>query len=103
MSIMVATGKGAMTGVLFKNAEAIEVMKKVDTLVVDKTGTLTLGKPKLVEVSAAPGFEEKEILRLGASLEQGSEHPLGAAIVSGAKEKGVDLGIEAFESVTERG
>jgi P-type Cu+ transporter len=104
MSIMVATGKGAMTGVLFKNAEAIEVMKKVDTLVVDKTGTLTLGKPKLVEVAAAQGFEEGEILRLGASLEQGSEHPLGAAIVGGAKEKGVDLAaVEAFESVTGKG
>ncbi len=104
MSIMVATGKGAMAGVLFKNAEAIEVMKKVDTLVVDKTGTLTLGKPKLVEVSAAPGFEEKEILRLGASLEQGSEHPMGAAIVGGSKERGVDLGaVETFQSVTGRG
>ena len=104
MSIMVATGKGAMAGVLFKNAEAIEVMKKVDTLVVDKTGTLTLGKPKLVEVSAAPGFEEKEILRLAASLEQGSEHPLGAAIVNGAGERGVDLGaVETFQSVTGKG
>jgi P-type Cu+ transporter len=104
MSIMVAMGKGAMAGVLFKNAEAIEVMKKVDTLVVDKTGTLTLGKPKFVEVSAAPGFEEKEILRLGASLEQGSEHPLGAAIVSGAGERGLKLETaEAFQSVTGRG
>ncbi len=92
MSIMVATGKGAMAGVLFKNAEAIEVMKKVDTLVVDKTGTLTLGKPKLVEVSAAPGFDEKEILRLGASLEQGSEHPLGAAIVERRQRKGCGPG-----------
>jgi Cu+-exporting ATPase len=104
MSIMVATGKGAMAGILFKNAEAIEVMKKVDTLIVDKTGTLTLGKPKLVEVSAAPGFEEKEILRFGASLEQSSEHPLGAAIVNGARERGVDLGaVETFQSVTGRG
>ncbi len=101
MSIMVAMRKGAMGGILFKNAEAIEVMKKVDTLVVDKTGTLTLGKPKLVEVSSASGFEEKEILRLGASLEQGSEHPLGAAIVNGAGERGVDLKtVEAFQSVT---
>ncbi len=104
MSIMVATGKGAMAGVLFKDAEAIEVMKKVDTLVVDKTGTLTLGKPKLVEVSAAPGFDEKEVLRLGASLEQGSEHPLGAAIVGGAWERGLELGaVEDFQSVTGRG
>jgi len=104
MSIMVAMGKGAMAGVLFKNAEAIEVMKKVDTLVVDKTGTLTLGKPKLVEVSAAPGFKEKEILNLGASLEQGSEHPLGAAIVNGAGERGVELlKVEEFESVTGKG
>ena len=104
MSIMVAMGKGAMGGILFKNAEAIEVMKKVDTLVVDKTGTLTLGKPKLVEVSPTSGFEEKEILRLGASLEQGSEHPLGTAIVNGAGERGVDLGaVEAFQSVTGKG
>ena len=104
MSIMVATGKGAMAGVLFKNAEAIEVMKKVDTLVVDKTGTLTLGKPKLVEVSAASGFEEKEILHLAASLEQGSEHPLGAAIVNGAGERGVALAaVETFQSVTGKG
>ncbi|MBI5604373.1 MAG: heavy metal translocating P-type ATPase [Deltaproteobacteria bacterium] len=104
MSIMVAMGKGAMTGVLFKNAEAIEVMKKVDTLVVDKTGTLTIGKPKLVEVAAARGFEEKEILRLAASLERGSEHPLGAAIVSGAGERGVSPGtVETFQSVTGKG
>ena len=104
MSIMVATGKGAMAGVLFKNAEAIEVMKKVDTLVVDKTGTLTLGKPKLIEVWTVPGFEEKEVLRLGASLEQGSEHPLGAAIVNGAKERGVKLeAVKDFQSVTGKG
>jgi Cu+-exporting ATPase len=104
MSIMVAMGKGATAGVLFKNAEAVEVMKKVDTLVVDKTGTLTLGKPKLVEVAAAPGFEEGEILRLGASLEQGSEHPLAAAIVNGAREKGLELEkAEAFESATGKG
>ena len=102
MSIMVAMGKGALAGVLFKNAEAIEVMKKVDTLVVDKTGTLTLGKPRLVEVSASQGFEEKEILRLGASLEQGSEHPLGAAIVNGARERGVELGAGGDLSVHHR-
>ena len=104
MSIMVATGKGATAGVLFKNAEAIEVMKKVDTLVVDKTGTLTVGKPKLVEVSGASGFQESEILHLAASIEQGSEHPLGAAIVNGAKERGANLAaVESFQSVTGKG
>ena len=81
MSIMVATGKGATAGVLFKNAEAIEVMRKVDTLVVDKTGTLTVGKPKLVTVKAADGMDDARVLRLAASLERGSEHPLAAAIV----------------------
>jgi len=89
MSIMVATGKGATMGVLFKNAEAIEAMRKVDTLVVDKTGTLTEGKPKLVSVKAAPGFEEKQVLHLAASLERGSEHPLAAAIVAGAERQGL--------------
>lgn len=104
MSIMVATGKGATAGVLFKNAEAIEVMKKVDTLVVDKTGTLTVGKPKLLGVVTAPGFEEKEVLRLGASIEQGSEHPLAASIVNGARERGVSVArAEAFESITGKG
>lgn len=104
MSIMVATGKGATAGVLFKNAEAIEVMKKVDTLVVDKTGTLTVGKPKLVDVSPASGFSEKDLLYLGASLEQESEHPLAAAIVSGAKERGIAVArVNDFESVTGKG
>jgi P-type Cu+ transporter len=104
MSIMVATGKGATMGVLFKNAEAIEVLRKVDTLVVDKTGTLTEGKPKLVSVVAGPGLEEAELLRLAASLERGSEHPLSAAIVRGAQERGVAVGsAEAFESVTGKG
>jgi Cu+-exporting ATPase len=104
MSIMVATGKGATTGVLFKNAEAIEVMKKVNTLVVDKTGTLTVGKPKLVEIVPAAGFEEKEIVYLSASLEKGSEHPLAAAIVKGAEEKGVAMtNVESFESITGKG
>ena len=87
MSIMVGTGKGAMSGVLIKNAEAIELMEKVDTLVVDKTGTLTEGKPKLVSMLALPGFSEEEVLRLAASLERASEHPLAAAIVNGALEK----------------
>ena len=85
MSIMVGTGKGAMLGVLIKNAEALEVMRKVDTLVVDKTGTLTEGKPKLVSIVAVDGFQEHDILRLGASLERASEHPLAEAIVRGAR------------------
>jgi len=104
MSIMVATGKGATAGVLFKNAEAIEVMRKVDTLVVDKTGTLTVGKPKLVTVAPLEGFDAKGLLRLAASLERGSEHPLADAIVSGAGERGVELvNAEAFASVTGKG
>jgi Cu+-exporting ATPase len=101
---MVATGKGATSGVLFKNAEAIEVMKKVNTLVVDKTGTLTVGKPKLVEIVPAEGFDEKEIVYLAASLEKGSEHPLAAAIVKGAEEKDIALtSTESFESITGKG
>ncbi len=104
MSIMTATGKGASMGVLFKDAEAIEVMRKVDTLVVDKTGTLTEGKPRLVQVKAASGMDESTLLRLAATLERGSEHPLAAAIVSGASDRGVDLGkVENFESVTGKG
>jgi Cu+-exporting ATPase len=104
MSIMVSTGKGATLGVLFKNAEAIEVMKKVNTLVVDKTGTLTVGKPELVEIVPADGFDEKSILYLAASLERGSEHPLAAAIVTGADEKGVSpANVESFESITGKG
>jgi Cu+-exporting ATPase len=104
MSIMVATGKGATTGVLFKSAEAIEVLRKVDTLVVDKTGTLTLGKPQLVSVASAGGVDESTLLRLAASLERGSEHPLAAAIVAGATQRNVQLAnAEAFESVTGKG
>src|SRR5882672_2528300 len=104
MSIMVAMGKGAATGVLFRNAEAIEVMRTVDTLVVDKTGTLTVGKPKLMSVRPAPGWDESRVLRLAATLEQGSEHPLAAAIVSGAAERGVPLvKAESFQSVTGKG
>lgn len=104
MSIMVAMGKGATGGVLFKNAEAIEVMKAVDTLVTDKTGTLTEGKPKLVSVLPAEGFDEKTLLHLAASIEMGSEHPLAAAIVSGAKEKDIlPSKVESFESLTGRG
>jgi len=104
MSIMVATGKGATAGVLFKNAEAIEVLRQVDTLVVDKTGTLTLGKPTLVQVQPAAGWDEARLLRFAASLERGSEHPLAAAIVTGAEERKVQLAAtEAFESVTGKG
>ncbi len=104
MSIMVATGKGAQVGVLFKNAEAIEVLREIDTLVVDKTGTLTEGKPKLITVAPADGFNEQELLRLAASLERGSEHPLAAAIVSGGQERGVQLTkTESFASITGKG
>ncbi len=104
MSIMVATGRGATMGVLFRNAEAIEVMRKVDTLVVDKTGTLTEGKPRLVAVLPAPQLEEQALLRLAASLERGSEHPLAAAIVEGAEKRGVAM-VEAsdFEGITGKG
>ena len=99
-----AAGRGAGLGVLFKNAEAIEVLRKVDTLVVDKTGTLTVGKPTLVSVKPAPSWDESRLLRLAASLEQGSEHPLAAAIVSGATERGVQLAkAEGFESITGKG
>jgi Cu+-exporting ATPase len=91
MSIMVATGKGATVGVLFRNAEAIEVLRQVNTLVVDKTGTLTEGKPKLVAVVPQPGQDEAVVLRLAASLEQGSEHPLASAIVAGAAARAVSL------------
>ena len=89
MSIMVGTGRGAMAGVLIRNAEALEVMEKVDTLVVDKTGTLTEGKPRLTTIVALPEQSESELLRLAASLERGSEHPLAAAIVAGAQAKGL--------------
>jgi P-type Cu+ transporter len=104
MSIMVAMGKGATNGILFKNAEAIEVLRKVDTLVVDKTGTLTEGKPKLVSVKPAPGYDQPGLLRLAASLERGSEHPLASAIVQGAEARGLTL-VPAvnFESMTGMG
>ncbi|GBE52675.1 silver exporting P-type ATPase [bacterium BMS3Bbin14] len=104
MSIMVATGKGATMGVLFKNAEAIETLRKINTLVVDKTGTLTLGKPKLTGVVPAAGMEEKRLLLLAASLEKTSEHPLAAAIVAGAAERQVSL-VEPddFDSHTGKG
>ncbi len=104
MSIMVATGKGASVGVLFKNAEAIEVLRKVDTLVVDKTGTLTEGKPKVTSIVLADGVDEGSLLQLTASLEKRSEHPLGAAVVKAAEEKGLTLGdVTDFESLTGKG
>jgi Cu+-exporting ATPase len=101
---MVGTGRGATEGVLIKNAEALEIMEKVDTLVVDKTGTLTEGKPRLVTVMAGPDFTEQDILRFAGSLEQASEHPLGAAIVQGAQERNVSLTqATEFQSVTGKG
>jgi Cu+-exporting ATPase len=104
MSIMVSTGKGATMGVLFKNAEAIETLRKVNTLVVDKTGTLTEGKPKLTEVVPAAGFDETELLKLAATLEKSSEHPLAAAIVAGAEAREVDMGTtKDFDSITGKG
>jgi P-type Cu+ transporter len=104
MSIMVGTGRGARAGVLVRNAEALELMEKVDTLVVDKTGTLTEGKPRLVGVTPTGGFEENELLRLVASLERGSEHPLGAAIVQGAEDRGLKLAPATdFDTATGKG
>jgi len=104
MSIMVGTGRGATEGVLIRHAEALEMMEKVDTLIVDKTGTLTEGKPHLESVVAIAGQEERELLRYAASLERGSEHPLAAAIVSGAETRGVQLTTAAnFNSVTGKG
>ena len=104
MSIMVGTGKGAMLGVLIKNAEALEIMRKVDTLVVDKTGTLTEGRPVLVSVEPTGNFDNQEVLRLAASLERGSEHPLAEAIVKGAEDKQILLAsVDEFQSVTGKG
>jgi Cu+-exporting ATPase len=104
MSIMVGTGRGAEAGVLIRNAEALEVLERVTTIVVDKTGTLTEGKPRLVTVAPQDGFNDAQLLRLVASLEHVSEHPLAAAIVAGARERGVPLAqVEGFESVTGKG
>jgi Cu+-exporting ATPase len=104
MSIMVGTGRGAQAGVLVRKAEALEVMERIDTLVVDKTGTLTEGKPKLVTLRSISGVGEEEFLQLVASLEAASEHPLAAAIVAGAKERGIALlGTERFQSLTGKG
>lgn len=104
VSIMTATGRGAQAGVLIKNAEALERFAKVDTLIVDKTGTLTEGKPKLVAVEAEDGHDENDVLRLAASLERGSEHPLAEAIVTGARDRGVELADASdFDAVTGKG
>ena len=104
MSIMVGTGRGATAGVLVKNAEALELTEKIDTLVVDKTGTLTIGKPRLVAVEPVSGFDADAVLRLAAALERGSEHPLAAAIVAGAQERGIAIPDSSdFASVTGKG
>jgi P-type Cu+ transporter len=104
MSIMVGVGRGAQAGVLIKNAEALERMEKVDTLVVDKTGTLTEGKPKVVAIAPAPGFDEAQVLQLAASVERGSEHPLAAAIVAAAAERKLALSsANEFDSPTGKG
>jgi Cu+-exporting ATPase len=101
---MVGTGRGATLGVLIRHAEALEAMERVDTLVVDKTGTLTTGRPELVTVEAAAGFDTDEVLRLAAGLERASEHPLAAAIVHGAGERGLSPATAAdFKSITGRG
>ena len=104
MAIMVGTGRGAHGGVLIKNAEALETLEKVDTLVIDKTGTLTEGKPRFTGATAQPGFSEDELLRLAASLERSSEHPLAGAIVAAAEERGLQLSaVKAFHSSTGKG
>src|SRR5205814_1129831 len=104
MSIMVATGRGALAGVLIRNAEALEILEKITTLVVDKTGTLTEGKPRLVTIEPQPGMDASTLLRLTASVERVSEHPLAAAIVGGARERKVALAdVRDFESVTGTG
>jgi Cu+-exporting ATPase len=104
ISIMVGTGRGATAGVLIKNAEALEIMEKVNTLVTDKTGTLTEGKPKLVSIVALQGFQDNDILQMGASLERASEHPLADAIVKGAAERSLTLAeVKEFQSVSGKG
>jgi Cu+-exporting ATPase len=104
MSIMVGVGRGAQAGVLIKNAEALERMEKIDTLVIDKTGTLTEGKPKVVAVKPAPGFDETKVLQLAASVERGSEHPLAEAIVAAAAERNLALSpVRDFDSPVGKG
>ena len=101
MAIMVGTGRGAGEGILIRNAEALEVLEKVDTLVVDKTGTLTEGRPAVTSVVAAEGFSEEEVLRLAASLERASEHPLAAAVLAAARDRQVQtMAVDSFRSVT---
>ena len=104
IAVMVGTGRGAMAGVLIRNAEALEIMEKIDTLVIDKTGTLTEGKPRLAVIEAEAGFTEEDILRIAASLERASEHPLAEAIVAGAMEKGIEpVRAASFQSLTGKG
>jgi Cu+-exporting ATPase len=104
MAIMVGTGRGALAGILVKNAEALETLEKVDTVVVDKTGTLTEGRPRVVAVAAAQGWDEQQVLRIAATLERASEHPLAAAILAGAKERTVAVGkVGEFQSRTGKG
>src|SRR5205807_3204521 len=104
MSIMVGVGRGAQAGVLIKNAEALERMEKIDTLVVDKTGTLTEGKPRLASILAADGVAESRVLQIAAGLERGSEHPLAAAILQGAQERRAEpVSVSDFVSVTGKG
>ena len=104
MAIMVGTGRGALSGILVRNAESLEVLEKIDTLVVDKTGTLTEGRPRVTRVVAALGFDESQILRIAASIERASEHPLAAAILAAAKEGRLDLGsVSNFKSYTGKG
>ena len=104
MSIMVGVGRGAQMGVLIKNAEALERMERIDTLVIDKTGTLTEGKPKVVTVKAAQNYTEAEVLRLAASVERSSEHPLADAIVNKAKERGIQTtAVQDFEIAGRQG
>ncbi len=104
MSIMVGTGRGALNGILIKNAEALEILEQIDTLVVDKTGTLTEGKPRLLKVISNGDYDEATVLRLGASLERSSEHPLAAAIIEGAGERDIELAeVSDFESITGKG
>ena len=104
MSIMVGVGRGARAGMLIKNTEALEILEKVNTIVIDKTGTLTEGRPALTKIIAQPGFTEDAILQLSAALEQGSEHPLGEAIVRAARDKKLELPkVEQFSAVTGKG
>ena len=104
MSIMVGTGRGATAGVLIKNAEALEVLEKIDTIIVDKTGTLTEGKPRLTSVVPGDGMSESDLLRLAAGIERGSEHPLAAAIVAGAQQRNLKLSeAQDFQSITGKG